>query len=283
MSREELRRHGRLPTFGGLIAVAAVSAAAALPASAADEFEGNDSQSKATKMQPGKTYDADIDKLDDAVTQTKGDVDWYSLDAAAGQVDIAYTALQDQSGCFAAEARLLDAGGKNLGTAQPAKGDTEHIKYNAPTDGLLYLRVQQYQIDSCDAPIPYRLEPEFTAASGGGGDNGAIDGLELRVKKSQKQRGNKVQVKLRVGAAEDIAVAAKGGVKAGKKNFKLSKVATTVAAGKTSKLALSTKGRSAKRIISAIADGQRVKAKLKIAIADTEGNAEAVGLSTKLR
>ncbi len=277
-----LRRHR---PFRGAVVGLLASVAVAGPVLAADQFEPNDSQAKATKLQPGKTYEGDIDKLDDAITQTKGDVDWYSLNAAAGKIDVAYTALQTQGSCFGPEARLLDAAGTNLGTAQPAKGDTEHIRYTATADGVLYLRVQQYQIDTCNAPMPYLLEPDFTAAQGGGGGGGnnSIDGLKIKAKDTQRQSGNKVKVKLKVGAAEAIDIAAKGTVKAGKKRVKLSKTVAAVAAGKTVKLVLSARGKAAKRIIAAIDDGKKVKAKVKVAVADSEGARAAQGLTITLR
>lgn len=270
----------------GVVLAALATGLAAVPvAFAADDFEPNDSQARATKMQPGKTYDADIDKLDDAATQTKGDVDWYSLNAAAGQVDIAYKALQDQGSCFAAEARLMDAAGQTLGTAQPPKGETEHIKHTASADGLLYLRVQQYQIDSCTAPIPYSLTADFTAASGGGGggDSG-IDGLKIKAKKAQKQKGKRIQVKVEVGAAEAIDAAAKGSVQLGKRKIKLSKDAAAPGAGQTAKLVLTVKSKAkSKQIAKAIDEGKRVGANLEVAAEDGDGNGQAKSLVIRLR
>lgn len=270
---------------GALLAALATALATAPAALAAgDDFEPNDSQAKATKMQPGKTYDADIDKLDDAATQTKGDVDWYSLNAAAGQIDVAYTALQDQGSCFAAEARLMDAAGKTLGTAQPAKGDTEHIKYTASSDGLLYLRVQQYQIDSCTAPIPYSLSADFTAASGGGGGDSGIDGLKIKAKKTQKQKGKRIRVKVQIGAAEAIDAAAKGSIQLGKRKIKLSKDAAAPGAGETAKLTLTVKSKAKSRQISkAIDKGKRVLANVEAAAEDGANNGQAKSLVIRLR
>ncbi len=271
---------------GVLLAALATGLAAVPVAFAADDFEPNDSQARATKMQPGKTYDADIDTLDDASTQTKGDVDWYSLNAAAGPIDIAYKALQDQGSCFAAEARLMDAAGQTLGTAQPPKGETEHIKHTASADGLLYLRVQQYQIDSCTAPIPYSLSADFTAASGGGGGGGdsGIDGLKIKAKRTQKQKGKRIQVKVQIGAAEAIDAAAKGSIKLGKRKIKLSKDAAAPGAGETAKLVLTVNSRAKSRqIAKAIDEGKRVGANLEVAAEDGDGNGQAKSLVIRLR
>lgn len=264
-------------------ALCALCAALAPSALAADQFEPNDSQAKATKMKPGKTYEADIDKLDDAINQNKGDVDWYSLNAAAGQISIAYTALQTQSSCFGPEARLIDASGQTLGTAQPAKGNTERIKYTAPADAVLYLRVQQYQIDTCNAPMPYRLAPEFTEATGGGG-GGSIQGLKIKAKKTQRQKGKRIKVKVKVGADEPIETAAKGTIKLGKKRIRLTKDAAAPGAGTTATLTLSVKRRAtSKKIVKAIAKGKRVVADVEVAAEDADDNGRAKSLLIRLR
>lgn len=263
MVGSELRRRAAACLIGaGMIAM--LAAAPAL----ADDFEPNDSQDVAAKLQSGRSYVADIGRLDDAVNQRPGDVDWYSLNAAAGPVDVAYTALQDEGSCFGPELRLLDGAGDTLGTAQPAKGNTDHIRYDAAADGVLYLRVQQYQIDSCAAPIRYRVRAEFTEASGGPG----IAGLEVKAKKSQKQHGKRIRVKVEVGAAEPIDATATGRVKAGGRRIKLRGDAAAISAGDDAKLTLTAKGRAARRIAAALDDRKKVVATVDLTATDGDGD-----------
>lgn len=279
MSTRASERAGRRGRAGGALLALAACAAAAVPALAAEESEPNDTEATATTLRSGRSYEAKISRLDDAAAQRPGDVDFFALDAAAGPVDIAYTALQEQGSCFGPEARLIDADGATLGATHPPKGETGHIRYTAPADAVLYVRVQAYHIDSCPAPISYRLRADFTEAIHGGD----IDGFVVDAKHRQKQRGKRIEVSLAVGAAERIHAIATGTVRAGRKQVKLRRDAASVEAGRRGRLVLVARGRPAKQVATAIAEHGRAKAKITVAATDSAGDSSSRRLRIELR
>jgi hypothetical protein len=263
-----------------LCVLAGALAASAL--AAGDAYEPNDSKANAKPLQDGKTYDADIDHLDDAEAQVPGDVDWYRLNVGDdGQVDVAFTALQDQGDCFGPEARLLDSQDNLLGVAQPPRGETEHIKYMAPGPGALFLKVKPYQVDACPAPTPYRFTADFPLASPP--QDKTVERPRLNARKVQRQSGERVSVSLHTGAGERVDAGARGRVRVGKRFFSLGKDEGQAAKNQTVRLELSAGGRAARKVMKALDAGKTLKAKLSVKLTDAAGNRVVLRTSVQLR
>lgn len=110
-----------------------------------------------------------------------------------------------------------------------------------------------------------------------------VEGAAASAKKTQKQ-GKKIKVKLTVAADEAVDVLAKGKVKAGKKNYRLKKVATALAGGDSDKVVLKPKSKRAnKKIVKFLAKGRKAKAKLKAVFTDAAGNQVTDTAKVKLK
>lgn len=118
-----------------------------------------------------------------------------------------------------------------------------------------------------------------TSASAG------IDGAKLKSKGKQKQKGGKVVVAVKVGAAEQVKAVVKGklSVKGSKGSIPLKKVSKAVKAGKKKTLKLKPKSSTAaRRVAAALAEGGSAKAKLSAKLSDAAGNTLSRKLSARL-
>lgn len=135
-------------------------------------------------------------------------------------------------------------------------------------------------------------QPSIDDAGGGDGtDIGAVElgdfelsEAKIKVKKTQKQRGSQIKVKLTAKAAERVEVAAKGKVKAGKKRFVLQKFSAFTAAGRTARITLNPKAERANRKLGKALDrDKKVVATLKIVLTDDAGNTETKRPQVRLK
>jgi hypothetical protein len=111
-----------------------------------------------------------------------------------------------------------------------------------------------------------------------------VDGAKVSAKKTQKQKGKKVVIKVKAGAAEAVTVTAKGSIKLGKKKIALKKVTKDAAAGKQVTLKLKPKGKSgSKQVLNALAAGKKAKAAPKVDLTDGDGNKATESLNIKLK
>jgi hypothetical protein len=107
-----------------------------------------------------------------------------------------------------------------------------------------------------------------------------VDGALIKAKKTQKQKGKKIVVKVKVGAAEAATAMAKG--KIGK--AKLKPASKPIAAGETTVLKLKPKGKkTSKKLAKALDKGKKLKAKLSVTITDGAGNTETKRPKVKLK
>jgi predicted outer membrane repeat protein len=108
----------------------------------------------------------------------------------------------------------------------------------------------------------------------------ALEGAKVKAKGTQKHKGKKIVVKVKVGAAEDATAAAKG--KIGK--AKLKTATTEVDAGETMTLKLKPKGKkTSKKLANELDKGKKLRAKLKVTITDAAGNSETARPKVKLK
>ncbi len=102
-------------------------------------------------------------------------------------------------------------------------------------------------------------------------------------KKTQKQKGKKVVVKVEVKAKEDLDVAASGKVTVKKKSYKLKKASKSVAKGKSATLKLMPKkSKDAKKIAKSLKKSKG-KAKVDVTLADDAGNSKKSKLAVTLK
>ncbi len=97
---------------------------------------------------------------------------------------------------------------------------------------------------------------------------------KLKAKSTQKQKGHKILVAVKVVAGEQLTAALKGTIKRGKHSYKLAPKTKTVAAGSTTKLKLKPKKKKArKKLKKALRKGHKAKAKVTATFTDGAGNA----------
>ena len=135
-------------------------------------------------------------------------------------------------------------------------------------------------------------QPVVPNATGSDGtDMGAVelqdstlDGAAVKVKRTQKQKGKKIKVKVVAGADEAVEALASGEVKAGKKSYTLKDVGAAVDAGKTKTLTLKPKSKKgSKKIAKVLAAGKKAKAKLTIVLTDAAGNEDTINAKATLK
>ncbi len=103
-------------------------------------------------------------------------------------------------------------------------------------------------------------------------------------KATQKQKGNRIVVKVKVQANEDLSADASGKVKLRKTTYKLKPQSKSVASGEQKTLKLKPKkGKDAKKIAKALKKGKKANAKLTVELSDGAGNAESEKLSVTLK
>jgi len=111
-----------------------------------------------------------------------------------------------------------------------------------------------------------------------------LDGAAVKVKRTQKQKGKKIKVKVVAGADEAVEALASGEVKAGKKSYPLKDVGAAVDAGKTKTLTLKPKSKKgSKKIAKVLAAGKKAKAKLTIVLTDAAGNEDTINAKATLK
>lgn len=125
-------------------------------------------------------------------------------------------------------------------------------------------------------------QPSVPNAPGSDGtDMGAVEypdvtfeGANISAKKKQKQKGKKIKVVVKVGAAEVTDAAASGAIKTGKKSYPLKDAsANDIPAGTTKSLTLKPKAKKAsKKIAKFLAGGKKGKATVDVLLTDTGGN-----------
>lgn len=98
----------------------------------------------------------------------------------------------------------------------------------------------------------------------------ALDSPVVSAKKVQRQRGSKIKVKTKVGAAEAISANVTGKIKVKKKSYKLKEVNATVGAGGLVTLTLKPVKKSArKKIAAALKKKKKVRALLQVNLTDS--------------
>ena len=134
-------------------------------------------------------------------------------------------------------------------------------------------------------PASYTLKIETSAPPQDG--SGAVDDTEVSAKvsakKSQKQRGNRIRIVIKVKAGEPLTVSAKGSIRVNPK-FKLRRLNKKLDEGVKKTLRLKPKRRSDERkIVKALKRGDRARAKLTVKLTDELGNSSRTKLRVKLR
>lgn len=103
-------------------------------------------------------------------------------------------------------------------------------------------------------------------------------------KRTQKQKGKRIRIKVRVEAGEDLDARLSGKLVAGRSTFKLAKTSKSVAAGKTRTVKLGLKKpKQSGAVLKSLKRGKRGKATIKAKLADEAGNRIAETLRVKLR
>jgi hypothetical protein len=159
--------------------------------------------------------------------------------------------------------------------------DANYIYLAGETDGLYRL--------SLDDPTRGGLIAEFSDVHGVV-DSVAVDGLtderlagRARAIKTQKQRGKRVVVKVRVKAKERLSAKASGKIKVNP-TYKLRPKKVKLAAGENRTLKLKPKKKAqAKKIARVLKRGEKAKANLKVKLTDLAGNRETEKLRVRLK
>ena len=103
----------------------------------------------------------------------------------------------------------------------------------------------------------------------------AVDGLgppgKATAKPTQRQKGKKIVVKVKVKARERLTAKASGEIKVNP-TYKLRPKKVQVAAGKTKTLRLKPKKKAARKIATALKRGEKAKAKVTVKLTDRAGN-----------
>ena len=100
--------------------------------------------------------------------------------------------------------------------------------------------------------------------------------------RTQRQKGNKIRVKVRVKAKDRLTVKASGKIKVNP-TYKLRPKRVQVAAGKTKTLRLKPKKAKADKIAAALKRGEKAKARLTVKLTDLAGNRETEKLRVSLK
>ncbi len=107
---------------------------------------------------------------------------------------------------------------------------------------------------------------------------------KLKAKSTQKQKGHKIVVAVKVVAGEQLTAALKGTIKRGKHSYKLAPKTKSVAAGTTTKVNLKPKKKKArKKLKKALRKGHKAKAKVTATFTDGAGNTATGKVKVKLK
>jgi hypothetical protein len=124
----------------------------------------------------------------------------------------------------------------------------------------------------------YRVQ-KFSPTAPGGAISGSV-----KAKRTQRQKGKRVAVKVKVKAAEDLTAKGAGKIKVGKRAYKLKRKVKRLASGERKNLRLKPKRSSAaKKVVRALKRGKKVRAKLLVTLTDQAGNRERHKLGVKLK
>ncbi len=110
----------------------------------------------------------------------------------------------------------------------------------------------------------------------------ALDG-KATAKKTQKQKGNKVLVRVEVNAKEDLDAIASGKVTVKKKSYKLKKTSKSLAQGKSATLKLKPRKPKDNKKIAKALKKSKGKAKIAVTLADGAGNSKKSKLFVTLK
>lgn len=147
-----------------------VTASFGSTATTPDEGEPNDDRGTATAIDAGETVNGSLD--------AGGDVDWYAVDATAGDGLMANLTLTSESANQSVEVTMYDPDGNRIGH-QPSDGmggpfnvagytemsgyrETAEIADVAETTGTYYVRVDRSEYDSEPGDVGYALEVDTT-------------------------------------------------------------------------------------------------------------------------
>ena len=141
-------------------------------------------------------------------------------------------------------------------------------------DGKHLFEVRATSSDGLTGPVASR---RFTVDT-------KVKGASAIAKKTQKQKGKHVKVKVTVGANEKVTVRGSGSVQVKHKRYKLKAVTKKVGAKKRRVLKLKpAKKVGTKRILKALDQGQKARAKLKIRFTDSLGNKQVQKRNVRLK
>ena len=148
-------------------------------------------------------------------------------------------------------------------------------------DGVGFEDVQSVAV-SPDGNNAYAAAPSSNAVTILDRDDGKLDG-KASAAKTQKQKGKKIIVKVKVKAGENLEAVAKGKVTVKKKSYKLKKTKKSVAANESATLKLKPdESKDAKKIAKALKKSKG-KAKLDVTLSDVAANTSESKLSVKLK
>jgi DNA-binding beta-propeller fold protein YncE len=124
----------------------------------------------------------------------------------------------------------------------------------------------------------YRVQ-KFSPTAPGGAISGSV-----KAKRTQRQKGKRVAVKVKVKAAEDLTAKGAGKIRVGKRAYKLKRTVKRLSSGERKSLSLKPKRTSAaKQIVRALKRGKKARAKLVVTLIDQAGNRERHKLGVKLK
>ena len=110
-----------------------------------------------------------------------------------------------------------------------------------------------------------------------------LSGPNLKAKKKQRQKGKKIKVVVRIGAAEAVTARGSGTIKLGKKKVALTKPSEELAGGETGKMTLKPKGRRAvRKVAGVLRRGKAARASVSVQFTDAAGNEADASARVKL-
>ena len=113
------------------------------------------------------------------------------------------------------------------------------------------------------------------------GEN-SVDG-SASARKSQRQKGRSVIVKVKVKGGEDLKAMATAVLRVGKSRYQLKPKTKRVSAGTSEPLKLKPRFRDEKRIVKALKKGKRGRARVGIRLVDEFGNSKTETLAVRLK
>jgi hypothetical protein len=215
--------------------------------------------------------------------------------AAAGTLTLTNSLLQDPAGAT----YTADPAGSNIVGADPQlgaladNGGPTQTQLPAATSPLIDAGLAN-GLTTDQRGLPRTADNTLVPATHGsdGTDIGSVElpppDVEVidpvvEADSPQFEGPNKIKVKLRAGAGEDVSVNAFGRIRA-KKGFPVVKVNTTATKGNLVKIVLKPrKEKDAEKIERSLANGKKVTAKVRVKLKDAAGNLFQKDLSIKLK